>query len=38
MDEYGVVIEVLKMDMNREIAPIQFDLPQPQGARIRVIE
>jgi hypothetical protein len=38
MDEYGVVIEVLKMDMNREIAPIQFDLPEPQGARIRVIE
>ncbi|HEY4087070.1 MAG TPA: hypothetical protein VGM43_14080 [Bryobacteraceae bacterium] len=38
MDEYGVTIEVLKMDMNRQIAPTQFDLQQPEGVKVRVIE
>jgi outer membrane lipoprotein-sorting protein len=38
MDEYGVVIEVLKMNMNTEIAPDKFELPQPEGARLRVIQ
>ncbi len=38
MDEYGVVIEVLKMNMNTEIAPDKFELPQPEGAKLRVIE
>jgi outer membrane lipoprotein-sorting protein len=38
MDEYGVAIEVLKMEMNKEISAAQFDLQQPRGARIRVIE
>jgi len=38
MDEYGVAIDVVRMDMNRELAPTQFDLPQPEGVKIRVIE
>ena len=38
MDEYGVVIEVVRMNMNRQIAPTQFDLPQPEGVKVRVIE
>jgi outer membrane lipoprotein-sorting protein len=38
MDEYGVTIEIPRMQMNAEIAPGRFDLPQPPGARLRVIE
>jgi len=38
MDEYGVTIEILQMNMNKEIAPDKFDLPQPEGIKVRVIE
>lgn len=38
MDEYGVVIEVLKMEMNKELTASQFELPQPEGIKTRVIE
>ena len=38
MDGYGVTIEVVRMDMNKQIAPAQFDLPQPEGVKVRVIE
>lgn len=38
MDEYGVVIEVLKMEMNKELTASQFNLVQPEGAKVRVIE
>ena len=37
MDEYGVAIEILKMDMNKEITNAQFVLEQPEGSKLRVI-
>jgi outer membrane lipoprotein-sorting protein len=39
IDGYGVVIEIDKdkMEMNKEIAPEKFDLPQPQGYTVKVI-
>ena len=37
VDEYGVVLEILKMEMNKEITPSQFDLEQPEGVKVRVI-
>ncbi len=38
MDEYGVAIEVLKMEMNKEITADKFVLEQPEGSKPKVIE
>jgi len=37
MDGYGVAIEIVKMDMNKEITNAQFVLDQPEGAELKVI-
>jgi outer membrane lipoprotein-sorting protein len=38
VDGYGVAIEVVKMEMNKEITDAQFVLQQPEGATVKVIE
>jgi outer membrane lipoprotein-sorting protein len=37
IDLYGVAIEILKMDMNKEITNAQFVLEQPEGSKLQVI-
>lgn len=36
-DEYGVVITMVKADMNKPLTDDQFDLPQPPGTELRVV-
>jgi hypothetical protein len=36
-DEYGVVIDVVKMDINKGVAAERFVLNQPEGTTLRVI-
>lgn len=36
-DEYGVVIDVVKMDINKGIADDKFQLSQPSGSKLRVL-
>ncbi len=36
-DEYGVVIDVVKMDINKGVADDKFSLPQPEGSKLQVI-
>jgi outer membrane lipoprotein-sorting protein len=38
MDGYGVAIEIIKMEMNKEITDAQFDLEQPEGTTLKVIQ
>jgi len=38
IDGYGVAIEILKMDMNKEITNTQFVLTQPEGSRLQEIK
>lgn len=35
-DEYGVVIDVVKMDINKGVSDDKFVLPQPEGSTLRV--
>ncbi len=37
-DQYGVTIQIVKMDMNKEITSSQFVLVQPEGSKLQVIE
>ena len=37
MDGYGVVIKVLKMEMNKEVTNAQFVLEQPEGSTLKRI-
>jgi hypothetical protein len=36
-DEYGVVITIVKMDINKPLTDEQFNLPQPEGTELHVI-
>ena len=36
-DEYGVVLDVVKMDINKGVADDKFVLPQPEGSKLQVI-
>jgi len=36
-DEYGVVITVVKLDINKPLTNAQFDLQQPPGTELRII-
>jgi outer membrane lipoprotein-sorting protein len=36
-DEYGVVITVVKMDINKPIADDQFKLEQPEGTQLQIV-
>jgi len=36
-DEYGVVIDVVKMDINKGVASDKFQLSQPAGTKLRVL-
>jgi hypothetical protein len=36
-DEYGVVITIVKMDINTPLTDDKFDLPQPEGTELHVI-
>jgi outer membrane lipoprotein-sorting protein len=38
VDGYGVAIEVVKMEMNKEITDAQFVLEQPEGTTLKVIQ
>ncbi len=38
IDGYGVAIDIVKMEMNKELTNAQFVLEQPDGATIKVIE
>jgi outer membrane lipoprotein-sorting protein len=38
IDGYGVAIEILKMDMNKEIANKQLVLEQPEGSKLQEIK
>lgn len=38
IDGYGVAIEILKMEMNKEVTNAQFVLPQPEGAKLQEIK
>jgi outer membrane lipoprotein-sorting protein len=38
IDGYGVAIEILKMEMNKEVTDAQFVLPQPEGSKLREIK
>jgi outer membrane lipoprotein-sorting protein len=38
VDGYGVAIEIIKMEMNKEITDAQFDLEQPEGTTLKVIQ
>jgi hypothetical protein len=31
-DEYAVVIDIVKMDINKGVTPEKFELPQPEGS------
>ena len=35
-DEYGVVLDVVKMDINKGVADDKFVLPQPEGSRLKI--
>ena len=35
-DEYGVVLDVVKMDINKGVADDQFVLDQPEGTTLQV--
>jgi outer membrane lipoprotein-sorting protein len=35
-DEYGVVIDVVKMDINKGVADDKFVLPQPEGSTLKM--
>jgi outer membrane lipoprotein-sorting protein len=37
MDGYGVAIEIVKMEMNKELTNAQFVLEQPEGSELKVI-
>jgi outer membrane lipoprotein-sorting protein len=36
-DEYGVVIDLVKMDINKGIADDKFVLEQPEGTTLRAV-
>ena len=36
-DEYAVVLDIIKMDINKGIASSQFVLTQPEGTTLRII-
>jgi len=36
-DEYGVVIDIVKMEMNKELADERFALAQPEGTTLQVL-
>jgi hypothetical protein len=36
-DEYAVVIDVVKMDINKGVSPEKFTLLQPEGSTLRVV-
>jgi len=36
-DEYGVVIDIVKMDINKGVSDDKFVLPQPEGTTLKVI-
>ena len=38
IDGYGVAIEILKMDMNKELTNAQFVLTQPEGSKLQEIK
>jgi len=38
IDGYGVTIDVVKMEMNKELTNAQFVLEQPEGAKLQVIQ
>jgi outer membrane lipoprotein-sorting protein len=38
IDGYGVAIDILKMDMNKELTDEQFVLAQPEGSKLQVIQ
>ena len=38
LDGYGVAIEILKMDMNKEVTNAQLVLAQPEGAKVQEIK
>jgi outer membrane lipoprotein-sorting protein len=38
LDGYGVAIEILKMDMNKEITNSKFVLERPEGSKLQVIQ
>jgi len=38
MDQYGVTIQITKMDMNKELTASQFVLERPEGTTLKVIQ
>jgi hypothetical protein len=38
MDGYGVAIEIVKMEMNKELDNASFVLVQPEGTTLKVIQ
>ncbi len=36
-DEYGVVIDIVKMDINKGVADDKFVLSQPEGSTLQVV-
>lgn len=36
-DEYGVVIDINKMDINKGVSDDKFELPQPEGSTLQVM-
>jgi hypothetical protein len=36
-DEYGVVIDLVKLDVNKGVPDDQFALPQPEGTTLQMI-
>jgi hypothetical protein len=36
-DEYAVVIDIVKMDINKGVSPEKFVLPQPEGSALQVV-
>jgi outer membrane lipoprotein-sorting protein len=36
-DEYGVVIDIIKMNINKGLSDDQFDLAQPPGTKLRIL-
>lgn len=36
-DEYGVVMTIVKMDINKPLTDVQFKLDQPEGTELRVV-
>src|SRR6516165_4578846 len=36
-DEYAVVLDIVKMDINKGISPSKFVLEQPEGTTVQVV-